>query len=351
MEQLLWFIIVISIVVFVHEFGHFYFARYYGIEVQKFSLGFGPALFKYRDKKNTEWVLSAIPLGGYVKLHGDDVDPSFVDPEKIRNMSKEEKDKSFYCKSLKQQALVVFAGPLANYILSFLCFAAVFMMIGVPTLDLKINSVQEHSVASAIGLKQNDRIIEINNQKIINGEEFKRVLNSGEEEICLKFLRDNQEFSIQFKLPFEENRTRILGVIFETKIEKATVIKAFTNSAKHIYFMSKAMLAGIFDIVRGESGLENIGGPIKIAEYSSKSASQSFDSFIWFIALISLNLGLVNLLPIPMLDGGRLLFYFIEAINGKPLNKNTKIVAFRIGFIILIMLMLVAISNDVISLL
>ncbi|WHQ46729.1 MAG: RIP metalloprotease RseP [Candidatus Midichloria sp.] len=347
----MWFIIVISIVVFVHEFGHFYFARYYGIEVQKFSLGFGPALFKYRDKKDTEWTLSAIPLGGYVKLYGDDADPSFVDPERILNISKEEQNKSFYCKSLKQKALIVFAGPLANYILSFLCFAVVFMMIGVPTLDLKVNFVQEHSVASAIGLKQNDVIVEIDNQRITNGEEFKSILNSGEEEVYLKFLRDNQEFSTQFKLPFEKNGTRIFGVVFETKIENASIIKALMNSAKHVYFMSKAMLLGMVDMVRGDIGIENIGGPIKIAEYSSKAASQSFDSLIWFIALVSLNLGLVNLLPIPMLDGGRLLFYFIEAINGKPLNKSTKVVALRIGFIILIMLMLVAISNDVVSLL
>jgi len=351
LEHFIWFVVVISIVVFVHEFGHFCVARIYGIEVQKFSIGFGPALFKFVDKKGTQWILSMVPMGGYVKLYGDDADPSFVDSEKMLNISEEERNKSFYCKPSRQQALVIAAGPFANYLLSFLCFFIVFMMVGIPKLDSRIATVQESSVASVIGLRSNDIIIKIDDQLIEDGTDIKKVLNSGEEEVSLKFLRNNEEFSVNFKLPFDESGARALGITLTPKIEKASVFESLKFSFQHIYLMSKMMLFGIFDIITGKIGIEQISGPIKIAEYSSKAAAQSLDSFIWFIALISLNLGLVNLLPIPMLDGGRLFFYFIEAITNNPIKKNTKIIALKLGLFILVTLMLVALFNDVVSLL
>ena len=341
----------ISVVVFCHEFGHFYFARLYGIKVEKFSIGFGPVIFKHKDQKGTQWILSAIPLGGYVKLHGDDLDPSFADPVQLLGMSKEQKDKYFCYKPLKQQAIVVVAGPVFNYVLAFICFFIVFMIIGIPTLDSKIAAIQEKSVAAAIGLQKDDVILEVDNKKISSGEDFKHLFRSGEEEVLLKILRNEEEFLIRFTLPFEKKHNRILGVVFAPKIEESTIIGAFKNSTLNLYFMSKMMIFNIFDMVTGKISLEHIGGPIKIAKYSAKAAANSLTSLIWFIAVISLNLGLVNLLPIPMLDGGRLFFYFIEAINGKPMKKSVKIIALRTGFIILILLMMIAISNDIRSLL
>ena len=319
--------------------------------MEKFSIGFGPAILKHKDRRGTQWILSAIPLGGYVKLYGDDTDPSFVEPAQLLSMSKEQKDKSFYCKPLKEQAMVVAAGPLANYVLAFVCFFIFFMIIGIPILDSKIATIQEKSVAETVGLQPNDVILEVDNQKIFSGEDFKKVLNEGGEKVLLKVLRNEQEFLIQFTLPFEKNHSRVLGVVFVSKIEDATIAGALKNSVFNLYLMSKMMLFGIFDMLTGKVGLEHIGGPVKIAEYSAKAAANSLSSFIWFIAVISLNLGLINLLPIPMLDGGRLFFYLIESINGKPMRKSVKIVALRTGFIILILLMVIAISNDIRSLL
>ena len=233
LEHFFWFTIVISIVVFCHEFGHFYFARLYNVEVQKFSIGFGPALFRYKDRRGTEWVISAIPLGGYVKLHGDDADPN-IDLIREGDISSDEKNKSFFCKPLWQRAMVVVAGPAANYLLSIFCFLIVFMMHGVPVLGSKIISVQENSMASSIGLRSGDVILEIDGQEIADGKEFKRLLNSGDEDVDIRILREDREFAIQFRLPFAEAEDRTLGVVFGSKTVPATVFSALSTSVQHL---------------------------------------------------------------------------------------------------------------------
>jgi regulator of sigma E protease len=348
LEKLLCFLLVILVVVFIHEFGHFFIARLCGVHVEVFSIGFGPALISFVDRKGTKWSISAIPLGGYVKLYGDDGDSDFQD--KIRELSPEQKEKAFCLKPLYKQASIVFAGPFANYVLALVCFFIVFFATGIPTPSQRVDYVQEGSVASSIGLQQGDIIVGLNHQSIQNGEQFKKLMLEGSDEIYLKFLRKDKEFNVSFDVPRNSNGDRVLGIIFAISIEKASISNSIYFSFAHIYLMSKAMLKGLGEMIIGKSGIENIGGPLKIADYSQKAAQQDIFSFIFFIAVISLNLGLVNLMPIPMLDGGRLLFYMIEAIIRRPINKIAKSVALKLGLFILLALMGIAMFNDVRSL-
>ena len=344
LSHFLWFAVVISVVVFIHESGHFLVARLFGVRVEKFSIGFGPALLKYRDKKGTTWILSALPLGGYVKMYGDGDVASNPDLQKIEEMSPEDKDSAFFTKKSWQKSLIVAAGPFANYILAVFCFLIAFYNIGVPTSTSEVAFVQKESIADQAGIMPGDVMIKINNISVKDALHFKEEIIQSDSEVNLTILREEEEYNLSLDFGSGD---KILGVRFSSALIKSDVFNTFIAAVEYSYLMTEVMIHGLVDILTGKLGIDNIGGPLQIAEYSSKAAEQSFNSFILFIALISLNLFIVNLLPIPMLDGGHLLIYGIESIIGRSISPGVRIFISRVGFIILIFIIILSVTNDI----
>lgn len=338
MQQLLWFIVVIVIVVFVHEFGHFYMARLFGVRVEKFSIGFGPSIWSFKDKNKVQWMLSLIPLGGYVKLHGDE-----------QQSKKDSSDtEAFSSKKPMEKFCIAMAGPLANYILAFICFVFIMANIGVMKFDGTIASVQEGSIAESIGLNAGDKLSTINDHPIKDIESLRDFLSASEasESITIGINRNEETLHLFFTFP-ENDTEKKLGVLFDYQREKANFFTVLKESFVQCYILSKNIFISLINIIRSKDGLDAIGGPLRISEYSAKVAAQGILPFINFIAIISLNLGLMNLLPIPLLDGGRMLVYIIEFLKGSPMSDKVQAILFKIGFVVLFALMYIAISNDI----
>lgn len=355
--SLFWFIIVITPIVFIHELGHFYFARLFGVQVEVFSIGFCKPLFKWKDKKGTTWQIGAIPLGGYVKMFGDENASSVPDQDKIDSLSDEEKQKSFHFKKLWQRFLIVFAGPFANYLLSFIVIATLFIIYGNVNITNEVVGVVDNSPAYHAGIKSGDIIVQLDDNKIENFDDLKRAisLNTGTV-VKLGIVREDNFLDINIIPEIREfkdltgNNVKMpqLGLKFEHMVfVKTGVVESFILAIKKIYNMSVMMIKAIVQMITGQRGTEDLGGPIKIAQYSVKFAEQGAASIFLFVAMISLNLGLVNLLPIPMLDGGHLFYYVIEGIIRRPINQKIQAIGFKLGFALLMVLMAFAIWNDI----
>ena len=354
------FILVLTIVVFIHEFGHFWVARRVGVKVEIFSIGFGKELFGFNDKHGTRWKFCAIPLGGYVKMFGDKSAASNSNEELIKQLSEEEKKIAFPCKSLLSKSAIVVAGPLANYLLAIIIFTGFFIVYGVPNASAKITKILPGSAASIAGIEPGDEIIDINGAEINNFNDIKNIMsiNVGEK-INISFKKNDkiiakeitpQEFKIKDILG-NEAKTYRLGIIAENIIlEKKSLFPAIKSAVKECYDLSLMSLKAIGQIITGQRSSKELGGPIKIAQYSAKSAESGIQSLLWFIALLSVNLGLMNLLPIPALDGGHLLVYLTEAVLGKKIAAKVQNFGFQIGVIILIMLTIFVTFNDISSL-
>jgi regulator of sigma E protease len=356
MEALIWFIIIITPIVFIHELGHFLFARLFGVKVDVFSIGFGKPLLKWKDKKDTTWQIAMIPLGGYVKMHGDENAASTPDVKKLQSLSEEEKKLSLHHKKLWQKALIVFGGPLANYVLAILLFMGIAMYSGKIEVNLEITGVQENSAAQKAGMKIGDVIVELNDDKISSIVDLKSKLALNvKEEINIGYVRNDTYFHTAITPDFvevkdmigEKNRQPVIGVMFgKFTYTKIGFFESISYSIQQTLDMSRNMLTAIWQMVSGQRSTDDLGGPIKIAKYSVKFAEQGFIAILGLVAMISLNLGLVNLLPIPMLDGGHLFYYAIEAIIRRPINHMLQDIGFKIGLAILIMMMSVAFWND-----
>ena len=360
------FLILLTIVVFIHEYGHYYFARRYGVGVTTFSVGFGKELFGYTDKHGTRWKFSAIPFGGYVKFFGDHSIFSDFNREELRKKYNEEEQKKLLAfKPLYQRNLIAFGGPLANFILAFFIFVSVFMFVGKDMTPASILEVKKESPAELYGLKPNDVLLNIDSNKVESLLDVSKfIMLSTDDFIEFIVLRNNQEYTLKVKPNLIESvddfgnplEKRIVGIMIgpnNNKINhvKLSPTKATYHAVKEIYFVSKKTLEMAWGYLQklwgqGYGDLRQLGGPIKIAQVSGDVAKMGLLPFIMIISYISISLGLFNLFPIPLLDGGHIALNTAEAVRGKEFNKKTLDYTFRIGMTVIASLMIFTVFND-----
>ena len=361
MNYLIPFLILIMIVVFIHEYGHYYFAKRYGVGITDFSIGFGREIFGWNDKSGTRWKVCWIPLGGYVKFFGDrNVFSQTEQQEIINKYSEEDRQKLFILKPLYQRSLIVAAGPLANYVLAILIFTMIYMFVGKDMTPALINEVQKDSPAFVAGMKKNDKIIYIDNKKVESILEVSTFINiSTTETIEFVVLRNDQTISLLVK-PYlvdckdtlgNSVKKRMIGIKLSplnNKYEKQPLgpSKAIYYSVKEVWFVTVTSLNYLGKMITGAADSSQLGGPIRIAKITGQVAELGIIPFLSIMAYISISLGLINLFPIPMLDGGHLMFYLIEKILGRPLSQKTQEGFFRIGLFLLFSLMFFVTFND-----
>ena len=355
------FIALILVVVFIHEYGHYYFAKRYGVGVTDFSIGFGQEIFGWNDKSGTRWKICWIPLGGYVKFFGDRNVFSQADQEKIiKRYNEEDRKKLFVLKPLYQRVLIVFGGPLANFLLALVIFFSIYTFIGKDFTPAVINEVQNDSPAMVGGLKQNDVILEIDGNEVQSIMDVsKYIMMSTDDFIDFKVKRSYDELLLKIKpniVLSEDNlgnkmNKRVVGIKLgaqnnEINHVKLGPAKAIYHAAHEVYYVSTSSLKYIGAMIFGKADTSQLGGPIRIAKISGQVAEFGLLAFISMMAYISISLGLVNLFPIPMLDGGHLMFYAFEKVLGRPLSQNTQEGFFRIGLFVLLSLMVFTTFND-----
>ena len=355
------FLILILVVVFIHEYGHYWFAKRYGVGVTDFSIGFGKELFGWNDKSGTRWKICVIPLGGYVKFFGDRNVYSQSDHQAILDKySKEEQDKLFTLKPLYQRALIVFGGPLANFLLALVIFFSIYTFVGKDFTPAVINEVQKESPAMAGGLNDGDVILEIDGNKVKSIMEVSKFITmSTGDFIDFKVKRSYEELILKIKPNVVEGddglgnkiNKRMVGIKLgaynnEVNHVKLGPAQALYHAANEVYFVSISSLKYIGGMIAGKADTSQLGGPIRIAKISGQVATFGVLAFISMMAYISISLGLINLFPIPMLDGGHLMFYAFEKVLGRPLTQKTQEGFFRIGMFLLLSLMFFTTFND-----
>ncbi|MDC6479574.1 RIP metalloprotease RseP [Candidatus Pelagibacter sp.] len=361
LSYILPFIVLIVIVVFIHEYGHYYFAKRFGVGVTDFSIGFGKEMFGWNDKSGTRWKVCVIPLGGYVKFFGDRNVYSQADNEKIiKEYSKEDQDKLFVLKPLYQRALIVFGGPLANFLLAILIFFSVYTFAGKDFTPAVINEVQKDSPAMVAGLKDNDIVVSIDGNEVTSIMDVsKYIMMSTDEFINFTVNRYDQDLTFRVKPNIVEGEDnlgnkiskRMVGIKLgaynnEVNHVKLGPAKALFYAVNEVYYVSTSSLKYIGSMLTGNGDTSQLGGPIRIAKISGQVAEFGILPFISLMAYISISLGLINLFPIPMLDGGHLMFYGIEKVLGRPLSQKTQEGFFRIGLFLLLSLMFFTTFND-----
>ena len=361
------FLILLTIVVFIHEYGHYYFARRYGVGVTAFSVGFGRELFGWTDKHGTRWKFSLIPFGGYVKFFGDHNIFSDFNREELRKQYSEEDQKKLLAfKPLYQRNLIAFGGPLANFILAFFIFLSVFMFIGKDFTPAMIAEVKKESPAEIYGLKKNDVFLSIDGNKVESLLDVSKFITlSNGDFIEFIVLRNNDEYTLKVKPNLVETKDdfgnpfkkRMVGIQIGPNNNSINHVKlgptkAAYYSAKEIIFVSQKTISMVWGYIqklwgKGYGDLRQLGGPIKIAQISGDVAKMGLLPFVIIIAYISISLGLFNLFPIPLLDGGHIVLNTIEGIRGKEFNKKTLENTFRIGIAVIGTLMAFTIINDI----
>ena len=350
MENLLYSIIAavigLGVLIVFHEFGHFLFAKLFGVGVLTFSVGFGPKIW-VKKKGETEYALSAFPLGGYVKMVGEDPD------EEVKAVDIE---RSFAHKSLLQRALIVAAGPGFNLLLAVCLLMLVFLFYGVPVLSNTIGAVEETSPAAQAGMQKGDRIVEVNGQSITEWEDLSSAIKeSGGQALTLRLQREGQELTAivqprkkEIKNIFGELKEDwMIGIGSQVSIEKGSPGLAITRAFVQTYEYSKLTLVGLYKMVIREVSPRNLGGPILIAQMAGQQAQEGVGSFLAFLAVLSVNLGVLNLLPVPVLDGGHLFFFAVEAVIRRPVSLKYREKAQQVGIFLLLLLMIFAFANDI----
>lgn len=358
------FVLVLSLLVFVHEMGHYLVGRWCGIRSTAFSVGFGPELIGFTDSRGTRWKISAIPLGGYVKFFGDEDVSSKPDSHSLSGLTLEERAQTLAGAKLWKRAATVAAGPIANFILAILIFAALFTIYGRMISDPIVSEVRENSAAQAAGVLAGDRLVAIDGENVKTFEDVRRyVAVRPATPITVTVERDGQ----QLDLPMVPARTETTDQ-FGNKMELG-VIGIVTDQTRgnfrHVrYSPGEALVEGVREtghvvtgtfayignLVTGRMNADQLGGPVRVAQASGQMASLGFAAVIQLAALLSVSIGLLNLMPVPVLDGGHLVFYAIEAIRGRPLGSGAQEVAFRIGLAMIFSLMVFATWNDISSL-
>jgi len=356
------FLIVLTVIVFVHEMGHYLVARWNGIAIQTFSIGFGPELFGFNDKHGTRWRLSAIPLGGYVRFVGDMNPASLPDREFIEEADPALAKRLFVNKNPWQRIAVVVAGPATNVIFTFLVLYALLLGYGRYTIPPYIGTVTEGSVAEAAGLLENDKVLSVDGYEVRGFEDFQRlVATAPQRPVTIVVDRPEgpqaivvtPEVAISTDRFGNDHRIGRIGVTRSITQEEVTLYKpgpveAIGMTFEEIRFIIDRTAAFLGDFFVGRGDIEQLGGPVKVAKVSGEVASLGIVALINLMALLSLNIGIFNLLPVPMLDGGHLAYYLYEAIRGKPLSQRVQEIGFRFGFALVVTLMIFTTFNDTI---
>ncbi len=341
------FIVVLGVLVFFHELGHYLAARWRGVYVEAFSVGFGKTIYTWRDRLGTEWRISWLPLGGYVKLHGQER-PEEVSAE-VRASWKT--GQTFHEKPVLSRAIIVAAGPVANFVLAMVLFAGLFMAVGRPVTVPVVGEVLPNGAAARAGLQVNDRIETIQGQAIRSFEDIQRIVVAHPlETLSMSVTRGGARQEIVVVTEAREVKGRKIGLLGirggTQEFQKLGVLDALTGGVTQTWSVTVDTLAGLTQMIAGQRGTEELGGPLRIAQLSGQVAELGVSSLISFIAVLSVNLGLINLFPIPVLDGGHLLFYLVEAIAGRPLPRRAQEYGFRAGIALLGGLFLFATWND-----
>ena len=358
------FLFVLSLVVFFHELGHFLVARWCGVRVLVFSIGFGPEIVGFNDRYGTRWKISAIPLGGFVKFFGDDNAASVPDNARLASMDAGERAQSFMFQPVAKRAAIVVAGPLANFVLAVVIFAGVFMLYGKQTMSARVNSVQPDSAAAEAGFKPGDVVVAIDGREVENFTEMQRIVGaSAGEPLAITVDRDGTRLVLKATPALKEvkdnfgnvQRIGILGISRsmapeDLKLHPVAPPQAVVLAVQETWSVIDRTLGYIGGVIAGREAANQLGGPIRIAQMSGQVASFGFVPLIQLAAVLSVSIGLLNLFPIPLLDGGHLLFYLIEGIRGRPLSERAQEVGFRIGLAIVLMLMIFATFNDIVHL-
>jgi regulator of sigma E protease len=358
------FLFVLTIVVFFHELGHFLVARWCGVRVLVFSIGFGPELIGFNDRHGTRWKLAAIPLGGYVKFFGDDSAASTPDQARLASMDPGERKESFYHQNVWRRAAVVVAGPVANFLLAIVIFAAIFTFYGKQTTAARADSIQPGSAAAEAGLMPGDVVLAINGRAIGTFADMQRVVSgSAGQTLELTIDRGGVRQAVNATPTLREvkdsfgnvHRIGVLGISRsmspdDLKLQPVNPLSAIVLGAQETWFVVERTLSYIGGVVIGREAADQLGGPIRIAQVSGQVATAGFIALIHLAAVLSVSIGLLNLFPIPLLDGGHLLFYAIEAVRGRPLSDRAQEMGFRVGLVVVVMLMIFATFNDILHL-
>jgi regulator of sigma E protease len=368
-DNVIVFLLIITLVVFVHEMGHFLVARWCGVKVETFSIGFGPEIWGFNAKSGTRWRFSLLPIGGYVKMFGD-ADPAST-PDTQREFTAAEKAVAFQHKNVYQRAAIVVAGPMMNFIFGVIALALLFMISGEPRTAPVIGEVQPASAAAAAGLLPGDRIVEANGSEISSFLDLQKVITmTVGEPIALVVERPAsgdspdgklQRLSVLTHPQIAEvtdlfgnvHKTPILGIMSDpgrTIVVRFNPATAVVESVKQTADMVGSTLTGIGQMIVGQRDSKEIGGPLRIAKGAAAAAKIGFSGVAFYIILLSINLGLFNLFPVPMLDGGHLLFCVIEAVRGRPLGAQAQEYGFRVGLFLVFALMLFSTRNDLLDL-
>lgn len=353
------FLVVLTVVVFVHEMGHYLVARWAGVRVETFSVGFGRELWGWTAKSGTRWRISLLPLGGYVKMYGEH---EFADDGDGRPLTPEEKSVSFQHKSVGRRAAIVAAGPAANFIFGILLLAGMFMALGQPTTPPLVGMVQPDSAAQAAGLQPGDRIQRVAGEPVASFQDVQQIvrLRIGEP-LEMVVLRDGSEVVLTAQARVTEltdnfgnvHRMPVLGIAApegSTEIRRHGPVSATATAVEETYKMVASTFTALGQMISGARDSNELGGPLRIAKGAGQAAQLGIESIVFFVILLSINLGLINLFPIPMLDGGHLAYYAVEAVRGRPLGVRAQEYGFRIGLFLVFALMIFATRNDLVDL-
>ena len=358
LTTILYFLPVLGALVFFHELGHFLVARWCGVKSDVFSLGFGPELWARVDRHGTRWRLALIPLGGYVRFHGD-ADAASAGVE-ASGMSEEDLRVSFHTQPVWKRALIVAAGPIANFILAIVIFAGLAFFVGQGVRAPRVESLRPGEVAEAAGFRPGDLVISINGGPIESWSDLQRIVSTSAE-IPLNFMveRDGKQIALTatpklrvIDTPFGKNRVGLIGLMGSIKPEDWHIkhfgpIGAMEQGVKETWYVVERTGAFLAGLVMGRESIEQVSGPIGTANIIGKVAEIGLASLIATTGVLSVSVGLFNLLPIPLLDGGHLLFHAVEALKGGPVSERAQEYAFRLGFLVVAVLTLFTTFNDV----
>jgi regulator of sigma E protease len=357
------FIAIISVIVFIHEFGHYGIAKACGVKIEEFALGFGPEIFGINDRSGTRWKFCAIPMGGYVKMFGDMNPASAPDNSTLKKLNEDDRKKTFHAKNLWQKSAIVSGGPLANFILAIVILAGFLMVYGqMHTLPV-VGEVVKESAAEAAGLMSGDEILKVDGTEIKDFADIQSAvsINTGTP-IAVSYRRADTLENTMITPKIVESQD-----LFGNKITRALIgitssmqpsysdplplFPAIGLATKQTYTIAATNLKAIGQIIVGQRSIKDMGGPIKISKYSGQAVRDGLQAVLWFMAMLSISLGLINLFPIPVLDGGHLLYYIVEAVRGKPVAEKFQEYALKAGMAFILTLAIVVSFNDLLHLL
>jgi regulator of sigma E protease len=354
------FLFVLTIVVFFHELGHFLVARWAGVKVLTFSLGFGPELAGFNDRHGTRWKISAVPLGGYVKFFGDDSEASTPSSEALAGMTEEERAGSFHHKKVGPRAAIVAAGPIANFLLAIVIFTCLFAYFGKPSATARVDQVEAGSAAAVAGFQVGDVVTAIDGKPIESFPEMQQIVaGRAGEQLSFTIKRGDATLQLHGTPQLREmpdlfgnvSRRGVLGITRQSSAGEVTTERvdpatAFWLGVKKTWFVIDQTLSYIGNVFKGRASADQIGGPFRIAQISGQVATLGIVPLLDLAAVLSISIGLLNLFPVPLLDGGHLLFYAAEIVRGRPLSERAQEYGFRFGLVLVLMLMVFAFYND-----